>query len=540
MVQKRKKKLLGSVYKNAVELVLVGGLTGLFVGIVVTLFTLLAHDGEVISRGVYAYVRENPAFIPLLFIVLTLGAFLLGVASKVTSAIRGVGIPQAEGAIRGVLKFRWWKDATAMFAASLLSVFMGLSIGSEGPSVFIGASLGDGVASLTKRNQMIRRYQITGGACAGLAVAANAPLTGIVFAFEEAHKRFTPEVFICAFSSVVFALLSRTAVCSLLGADHSLSSSFHSYLYSELPLADYWIVLVSAIVCSIVGMLFYKLSFKIRKLFKKIRFENRYWRYTTRFIIVAVLGGVLGLLTVNVMGGGHDLIEEIGTFGGTRDVQTESVFGLSVGWSLFIVLILKIFATGVNVGSGIPCGIFIPIIAMGACIGGCLNQLWISTGLMDKAHADLLVMICMATVFTVIVRAPLTGIIMTIEFTWSFASLLPVVIGVSIGYIIGDLTRTEGIYEDLLAAYEREIGAFAHAEKEVFKVTVHEGSIGEKRDVRNILWPSDARLMEVVRGSEIILPDAETTLRAGDVLTIVCVTDAPEKIRDDLQHIFGE
>lgn len=538
MIFRQKKKKLKSVYKNAVELVLIGGLTGVFVGLVVTLYGLLAHEGETLSQGVYAYVRENPAFIPLLFIALVLGAFLLGVAVRVTSAIRGVGIPQAEGATRGIIKLRWWRDAIAMFAASLLSVFMGLSIGSEGPSVFIGASLGDGVATLTKRNQMIRRYQITGGACAGLAVAANAPLTGMAFAFEEAHKRFTPEVFICAFSSVIFALLTRTAVCSLFGADHSLSSSFHSYLYTELPLRDYWIVAVSAIICSIVGISFYKLSFKIRKLFKKIRFENRYWRYTTRFVIVAVLGGALGLITANVMGGGHGLIENIGTNGGLREMQVETVFGLSMGWSLFIVLVMKLFVTSVNVGSGIPCGIFIPIIAMGACIGGLLNEMWVSSGVMDKSHADLLVMICMATFFTVIVRAPLTGIIMTIEFTWSFAPLLPVIIGVSIGYIIGDLTRTEGIYEDLLAAYERETGVFEHAEKEVFHVTVQEGCIGEKRSVRDILWPADARVTQLVRGHDVILPDADTELKAGDVLTVVCRTDEPDKIRDDLAHMF--
>lgn len=68
-----------------------------------------------------------------------------------------------------------------------------------------------------RRSEMVRRYQVTGGACTGLAVAFNAPLTGMAFAFEEAHKRFTPEVFICAFSSVIAGLLARTAICAAAG-----------------------------------------------------------------------------------------------------------------------------------------------------------------------------------------------------------------------------------------------------------------------------------------------------------------------------------
>ncbi|MFQ7077009.1 MAG: hypothetical protein ACLRSW_03250 [Christensenellaceae bacterium] len=39
----------------------------------------------------------------------------------------------------------------------------------------------------------------------------------MAFAFEEAHKRFTPEVFICAFSSVITGLLTHTAIYAAMG-----------------------------------------------------------------------------------------------------------------------------------------------------------------------------------------------------------------------------------------------------------------------------------------------------------------------------------
>jgi Trk K+ transport system NAD-binding subunit len=54
-----------------------------------------------------------------------------------------------------------------------------------------------------------------------------------------------------------------------------------------------------------------------------------------------------------------------------------------------------------------------------------------------------------------------------------------------------------------------------------------------------VLWPAGARVQEIKRGKEIILPDGDTDIRGGDILTIVCKTDSPDKIRDELTHILG-
>jgi len=540
-MQKRMKtkqeKIKNELYRIFIELIAVGSVTGVAAGAIATLFNILVHEGEHFSRNVYAYVRANPAFIPLLFLVLALGSFLVGVFVNISSVVRGCGIPQAEGGSRGIVRFKWWRDLTAMFAASLLSIFMGLSIGAEGPSVLIGATAGDGVANTLKRNEMIRRFQVTGGACTGLAVASNAPLTGMAFAFEEAHKRFTPEVFICAFSSVIFGMLTRTLIYQMLGME--VNNAFHSYVFNEMPMRYYGFVVLAGIVCGLIGIFFYKSCFFMRKQFKKIALEDKRYRYTLRVMLAVLLGGIVSLLAVGVMGGGHELIESLGTHGGLGKPVTESAFGLSLVWTLLIVLVLKFFITTVNVGSGIPCGIFIPIIAIGACIGGLLNSLWLTIDADMTAYCDLMVMICMAAFFTTVVRAPITAIVMICEFTGSFAPLLPVIIAVSIGYIIGEMAKTEGIYEQLLEHYEHETGIHERAVSEVYVLTLEHGALAENREVRNVLWPASTRVKEIERGEEHILPDGETVLRAGDVLTIVCKTDEPQKVKDELLHILG-
>ena len=58
------------------QIVAVGAVTGLFAGVVVTLYNRLASLAEEFSQGYYGFFRENPAFIPLLFLALFLGAVI--------------------------------------------------------------------------------------------------------------------------------------------------------------------------------------------------------------------------------------------------------------------------------------------------------------------------------------------------------------------------------------------------------------------------------------------------------------------------------
>ena len=527
----------GTFYRSFIELIVVGSLTGIFAGAVVTVFNILMHEGEYISRNFYAFVRSNPAFIPLLILLLAMGAFAIGVLVNISSVIRGCGIPQAEGGARGIVPFKWYRDMTAMFAASLVSIFLGLSIGAEGPSALIGATAGDGVATGLQRDAMIRKYQITGGACTGLAVASNAPLTGIAFAFEETHKRFTPEVFTCAFSSVIFGMLTRSMIYQILGMQ--IQSSFHSYIFNEMPIRYYGFVILAGVLCGAIGVFFYKTCFAMRRLMRKLSLKDERYTHAVRVAIAVFLGGLVSLIAAGVMGGGHELIESLGTHGGLTEPTTEHAFGLSLVLTLLIVLVLKFFITSVNVGASLPCGIFIPIIAIGACIGGLLNSLWLKITPEMSAYCDLMVMICMAAFFTTVVNAPITSIIMICEFTGSFAPLLPVIIAVSLGYIIGEMSRTDGIYEDLLEEYEHEAGIHERAVREVFTFTVEPRSIAHRREIRDVLWPAGARVKEIRRGEELILPEGDTVLHSGDILMIVCKTDDPVRVREDLGHILS-
>ena len=80
---------------------------------------------------------------------------------------RGGGIPRSEGVLRGVLSFRWLKTLLGTFFGSMLSFVCGLPLGSEGPAVLMGTSVGK--MCVPKKRSMWNRYVMTGGAGAGAA-----------------------------------------------------------------------------------------------------------------------------------------------------------------------------------------------------------------------------------------------------------------------------------------------------------------------------------------------------------------------------------
>ena len=491
---------------NGLQIVLVGALTGAFAGVVVTLYTVLASMAEDFSRGYYDFFRTQPAFLPLLFLALLLGAVVVGGIVRFLPYIRGSGIPQTEGEMRGLMRFSWYRSLTGMFAASLLCM-----------------------SDMLRRSALIRRYQITGGACAGLAVAFNAPLTGMAFAFEEGQKRFTPEVFVCAFTSVAVAVLIRNALYAAFGLPVGAYFTTFSFAQADmLAPAFYGYVLLSAVIVALAGVGFYFLLFAAKKLFGKIAFRKG----TGKFVIPFLLAGAAGLVTANVMGGGHAFIASLGS--GADGV--ERVFSSPLWATLLIVVLLKLLVTVCNMGAGVPCGAFIPMLAIGAGLGALMSLLTQAMG-MPAADSDALIVICMAVFFATVVRAPITGALMTLELTWDFAFLLPALIGVAAGYLIGDVFRIKPVYDRLLDEMLEEGGA-ERVKPFAARYLVAADSLAAGRTLRDVLFPADARATRVERGEKRFIPDGNTVLLAGDVVTVEGElredSDAPQQLAETI------
>lgn len=532
-MKKLKNKYLKSFLDNGLNLVLLSVLTGLFAGVVVTFYNMLAHWGEEGSRNLYSLVFEHPAYIPLLFLGLAAGAFVIGTLVKAVPMIRGSGIPQIEGAARGVIRFKWYVTMCSMFAASLACICLGLSAGAEGPSLQLGGCAGDATSAILRRGRMVRRLQIAGGASAGLAVAFNAPITGMVFALEEAFRSFSPQVFICSAISVVTALFTRNAIRPAFGED--VTYAFTGFRFNEFGLASCGWAALAAVVAAMVGVAFYFAVFAVKKLFKRIRFFGG----TGKYLIPFLLAGAFGLITPFAMGGGGQFINKMGT-GGTGIIGGISVLGAGLLISLAIILAIKFVASVLAMGCGVPCGVFIPMLAIGAGVGGVLSVLFQKAG-MPAQYGDYLVIICMAAFFTSVVKAPITGVVMVFELTGQFTNFLPALLGIAIGYLAGIVFRTEPIYEKCLDMYIAEEGLYEGVNKERVTVVVQKDSFADGKTIRSIIWPSDGLVVEKISedGTHTV-PDGLTMLRRGDTIVFEGETRSREALIKYLYDIVGK
>ena len=521
---------LQQFFRKELQLMLVGICTGLFVGVVVTFYNVAADKITAYSKDLYTLIQQNPAFIPLLFLILAISGFGIATLVHFVPMVRGSGIPQTEGASRGLLRMKWYQVLPSMAAASLYCMFCGLAAGSEGPSMFIGGACGDGVSHILGGSDMERRYQITGGACAGLAVAFNAPLTGILFAFEEAHRRFTPSIFICAFSSVLTALITRNALFAAMHMPVMEAFDTFAFNFHALPLKEYLYVALAAVVSGLFGVGFYKLAFLLRKLFSKITVLHG----AVRMLIPFLFAGVVGLITIYAMGGGHTLIDNLGTNGGINEMSVTSVFKSPIVVTLIIVLVLRLLSTSINLGAGVPCGIFIPMLALGACMGALISKLCQVMG-MSAIYSDCIVMISMATFFTAVVKAPLTSIVMVVELTWQFTLLVPVILGVSIGYMISEVFRLKPLYEAMLETFMDD--GKLKLERYSYVTTVEEGAIASGQAIRDVLWPGNLLIRSIKRDGVAIVPASDTVLLVGDEITAQAETTSIEILKHGVDEI---
>lgn len=142
--QQKKKQFWAKLKGIVIPVLAYGGAAGIMTGFLVSLFNLAANRITELSNRIYVWFGAHPAFIPLLFVALAALALLMALLHKYVPQVRGSGIPQTEGVLRGLVTFKWLRILLATIAGSFLSFFAGLSLGSEGPSVQIGATTAQG------------------------------------------------------------------------------------------------------------------------------------------------------------------------------------------------------------------------------------------------------------------------------------------------------------------------------------------------------------------------------------------------------------
>ena len=506
---------------NSLPCIGYGILTGAFTGATIFLFKLLAKYAEELSRSLYAMAKNSWITVFLVFLVLAALAVLMSRIHKTAPECKGGGIPRSEGILRGVLPFRWLRTLLGTFFGSLFSFFAGLPVGSEGPAVLIGTSLGRMSLCRSKKQTALGRHIMTSGAGAGFAVATGAPLSGILFALEEIHKRFSP----------ILVLTVSMAVLTATGVNHLLCNAFQLdpmlFEFEALPafeLSHIGYLLLLGILISLAVAIF-DASILLFRRFTAL--SKKSGKIPVKLLTVFLLTGILGLCFADGAYSGHHLIIHIVE----HDITALLLLILFAVRLLMMLLITDSGATG---------GIFIPTLAIGALAAALIAKLLMLLG-MPAILSTTVILLGMCAFIGGTLRAPLTASVLFLELTGQFTGLFYVSLVVFVVSCITELLNQTPFYDKAL----EEMAEVQHHGKEMlisnFTLTISSHAFVVGKAVRDIMWPHASVIMSIVSGSnqQIQMDDGEQRLYPGDTITIRAGYYDKEEILELLRGLAG-
>lgn len=486
-------------------------ITGAICGAAITLFTVCAR---IVTSFTFSAYNDRAAVLTAvcIAILVILCCLLAAVVQTLIPQSRGSGIPLAMGSARGMLRVKWLRSAAGLIAGSMLSFAAGVGLGSEGPSIGLGGLIGEGVGRAGKKPVEFRRGLITGGASAGLAVAFNAPLTGVAFALEETHKRFSPSILISAFAAVIPAVLvSQLLLLGLgktaLGAEYGIGAGQCALPF--LAQTDYasfidilcvcGVAAACGVACGILAAAFNRGIFLLSKLYGKIR--RPLWRLLPTFALTAALGLAFG----KCVGSGEATLAH-------TDITTSA-------WIVTALLIARFALTVSASGSGTTGGLFLPMIAIGGLFGTLAAKAAVACGI-SEAYAPNMIMLSVGAFFAASSHAPISAIVMTAELTASFTNLLPCAVAVAASVCVAALLGSKPLYERMTESLYESTETPPDGKTIEAMGVVPLGSVICGKRIRDILWPYNSLVTALDRNGRDIVPDGETTIESGDRLTV--------------------
>lgn len=405
---------------------------GVLVGLVGTAFRLGAEQGY---AAFSALVQTPPlAAIPGFWLGVVGSAALVAAAVGLTRRLSpegaGSGIQEIEGVLAGSRPNpRWKRILPVKFFGGLAAMSSGLILGREGPTIHMGGALGAALASSGKRARPHESSLVGAGSAAGLAVAFNAPLGGILFAMEELRREFpmdSPRA-----QAVVIASITAVLVSIAIGGPVRI---LPIPVYAAPSMLEIALALPFA-----VGVALYGVFFNAALV----------WSLDAMRAVLARIGWIAPALALGCGAGALlSVLPEL--TGGGEELCVHLLRGVFPLGTLAVLLLLRSVIFNLSYSGGTPGGIFAPQLAFGAILGllfaGGLQQLWPDLPLEPGRFA----VVGMAALLTATVRAPLTGLALVIEMTGNLA-LLPMALVAS---VVADLSaeRFGGrpIYEVLL------------------------------------------------------------------------------------------
>ncbi len=500
-----------------------GAATGIGTAAVVVFYKYLAGQIIHLSDGMYAYLREHLWVIPAALAAVAAVAWLLARIYRRYPGLQGSGIPTSIAAQRGVLRFSWWRSLIGTFLLSLTNFLLGVPLGTEGPAVQMGTAIGQGTTRPHKReNNAWSRYAMTGGACAGFSVATGAPLSGLLFGIEEAHRRLNPALLLVSATAVMFSEITQQLLAPLLGVEAAL---FGSRPLMTLTTADLWIPLVIGGVMGLFAVVFLSYYQVINRLADK---TLRRVPQSIKIGAVLVLTLLMGVWIEGSGSTGHHLMLDL--FEG----------GYTVPFLLLLLAVRATLTLSANV-SGLTGGIFVPTLVLGALVAAILGEGAVAAG-MAEGYYPLIITLGLVSCIASMMKMPITAAVFAFEMLGCGNNVLYVIIVCVVSYVITELFGVKSIIDTVVEDKTATIAADRPTIRTGGDFTVRAGAFADGKQVGDILWPAGVFVLSVTHGQNDHAAKGahgHRVLCAGDTLHVQYTTTDETATLQEIAAIIG-
>ena len=400
-----------------------------------------------------------------------LGALIVGLMAKYGSPkIRGHGLPEAMEAVLFNQSRVQPRVALLKPTSVAIAIGTGAPFGAEGPIIQTGGALGSMLGQALHVTASERKVLLASGAAAGMAATFSTPLAAVMLAielllFEYKARSFIPLVIASTVATAVrFMLLGHGAMFSV-GATNF-----------NFPAALPWYVPLG-VGCGLLAVIYCRLLYWVEDGFEKLPCDKYWWP-----VLACAVLGVIAYFVPRVLGIGYDSISDF--LNPTPQMALKMVA---------LVLVAKVAAVTLTLGSGHSGGVLAPTFMIGAAAGalfaGFVNKIDPSAHLSSSAFA----LVAMAAVFGAAAHAPFTFIIFAFELTRDYDSVLPLMLVVTIAHFVALIFLENSILTEKLA--RRGLRVHQEYEVDVFQQV----NVERAMDRNPTLLPANLTVSEVAQ-----------------------------------------
>lgn len=406
--------------------------SGCLIGVVGAAFRWLIDHGYLgflaAARAVEA--RGYPGWLAASLAGAVLVSLSVYLTRRFAPEAAGSGIQWIEGAMKDVLPpVRWRRILPVKFAGGLLAMSAGMTLGREGPTIHLGGAIGAMMGRLADVSEEHRHALVAAGAGAGLSVAFNAPVGGILFVSEEMHDDIVYTSLVAQY--VVVASITATLTSGLILGFGRILPIAAATVPTLIELAA--VVALGILIGLYGGFLNAALIGAVARL---RRVADRFgWA-----CVSLPVGGLMGLLVAaypDATGGGEILALHLITSGAPPGL-------------LIVLLLARTLLFPVNYATGTPGGIFAPQLALGVIIGLLFFAALDAVAPGVASEPVRFAVAGMAALLTATVRAPLTGLMLIIEMTGSIELMFMTLVGSLTAAATARLLGSKPIYRTML------------------------------------------------------------------------------------------